>query len=144
VKTAPGAIEFPALYVNPIETGLFQDHAQLSRAPAKGLRDGWYEKMRLIDPAGREWKVHAKSVLGPAGGFFGFDKFMIRWVRVDLELACKREEVPLEELVELVGRWLREREGFASREDFDALKAKVRAARSTAELFELVRDREYS
>jgi len=101
---------------------------------ANGLRGGFYTGYELVDSQGRWLRIRNARKLHGVGPFGGYSLFLSQKIRVQLEIEDERREATLEEIKNLVLAEFVSGSSWESRGDFDSLRARVRSAKSIAEL----------
>lgn len=111
-----------------------KDRDSLTRTTSAGVKNGIYEKYYIIDSALVEYRVTAVNVLGGVGPFFGFNLFLNRNVRVELELEVRNKQYEFAELKGIVMKELQKWKGWKSRDDYSVLMQAASSAESTNDL----------
>jgi hypothetical protein len=116
------------------------DLDSLSSCTTAALRYGYFKKFWLVDSNHHRFKIKSAKKLHGVGRFWGYDIFLNRKIRV--ELSFKDEQsVSLEEIKESIFKSFRTWHGWASADNFDELKSRVKAATSVREIINALEDR---
>ena len=110
----------------------------LTRTTTAALRGGLFNGLHIVDSTGKEYTVKNAQKLHGIGPFWGFNVFLNRTVRVDIEIDDDPKMLSADEVRRLVLRDFRIWHGWESRGDFDELKAAVENASTVAEIIRLV------
>lgn len=110
----------------------------LTRTTTAALRGGLFNGLRIVDSAGKEYTVKNARKLHGIGPLWGFNIFLNRTVRVDIEIDDNVKTLNVDEVRRLVLRDFRNWHGWESRGDFDELKAAVEMASTVAEIIRMI------
>ena len=93
-----------------------------------GLRDGYYDGLRIVDSRSRWFRVRGARKLHGVGRFGGYNLFLNQRIRVSLDLEDENREADLEDVRRIVLADFNTWRGWSSRGDFDVLVRRVKAA----------------
>lgn len=103
-----------------------------------GLKEGYYDGLRIVDARGRWFRVRAARKLHGVGRFGGYNVFLNQRIRVALDLEDEHREATIDEVKALVLRDFESWDGWKSRGDFDVLLRRVTDAHSVPELLNVL------
>jgi hypothetical protein len=115
-----------------------RDADALTRTTSAAVRGRLFEGLRVIDSQGQESVARGAKVLGGVGWFWGFNVFLNRRVRIDIDLHPTGEVLALEEVRRLVLKDFASWHGWEGREDLEALRAAVTSASTVGEIIRLI------
>ena len=99
-----------------------------------GLRDGYYDGLRLVDARGKWFRVRGARKLHGVGRFGGYNLFLNQRIRVALDLEDEHRYAEVEEIRSIVLADFSAWDGWKSRGDFDVLVRRVQGARTVPEI----------
>jgi hypothetical protein len=132
------SLQFPCLCIHKGTMFTVASADSVATTTAAALRGGLFERLNIIDSAGKEFLVKSARKLHGVGRFWGFNIFLTQRIRVALEIESTGRTYTADEVRQIVTRDFRSWHGWASREDFDQLKESVLRATSSAEILHLV------
>jgi hypothetical protein len=131
---------YPALFVRRRTIQVVRTDDELIITSAYALKRGHYSDSLLVDDTGRSRRIARAEKVGGVGWLWGWNVFLNQRIRVRLVPADGDHSVTLEEVKALVRKNLRDWGGWATRGDFEELKAKVEKAGTVAVLIQLMDD----
>jgi hypothetical protein len=133
-------IEFPVITFQKQNIVLsIRNEDILTRCGKRGLKNGCYENLFIVDSSGRGYTVNGARNVGYAGRFWGFSLLTERKLRVELQFDSGPVNVPLEELKERVCKALDAGPRLCGgSEDIEDIKARVRVSKSHREIIDLL------
>jgi hypothetical protein len=99
-------------------------------------KGGWYDDLLVVDHTGLALRVKGAEKLHGVGLFRGYNIFLNQRIKMKLHVAGPRIQVSLEEVKDKIFESFRISHGWATRADYQELKANVRNASSIAEIIE--------
>ena len=127
---------FPVIAIFP--NGDFQfapSAAHLTRNTAVGLKEGYYDGLRIVDSRGKWFKVRTARKLHGIGRFGGYNLFLNQRIRVSLDLEDEHRDASVEDVKGIVLSNFNDWQGWRSRGDLDVLVRRVQEANSLPQLF---------
>ncbi len=109
--------------------------AALTRNTAVGLKQGFYDGLRIVDSRGKWFGVRSARKLHGIGRFGGFNIFLNQRIRVALDLEDENRTASVEEVRGIVLADFQAWDGWRSRGDFDLLVRRVQESKTVPELF---------
>lgn len=144
MRTAEAGFRFPVLGFTPdLEIWGFQDLDRLTKCGPRTLREGTQIGMELVDADGRRWVVRSVRRTGRAGSLLSLLLiFGPPQSRIEQELepmsALSLDDVRRRATAAMEAHAESYLEGDEREVEFEPLLAKVEAARSVAEVYELL------
>lgn len=112
----------------------------LAFCTARGLRNGFYDNLLIVDSSGMGYTVRGARKLHSVGRFWGYSLFWGRRIKVELLSGRGPFPVPLGEVKDRVERCLKSWHGWSGRGDFRHLQEAVANAQTFEELINLLAD----
>ncbi len=113
----------------------------LTTTTAAALRGGLFQNLRLVDSLGKEYLVNGARKVRGVGPFWGFNVFLNQRIEVALDLEETGAVLAADEVRRWVLRDMGKWPGWETREDFQQLRDAVGAARTVAEIHQLLSSR---
>ncbi len=131
-------VSFPVLckYKNMIFASRSLD--ALTDTTSSAVKGGLFDQMVVVDSSGTQHTVVKAKVIGGIGLFFGFNIFLNRRIRVNLEFRRDFRKWTLEDVKDVVLSDLQSFHGWQSRLDFYDLKNQIRSASSIKDVLDLI------
>lgn len=131
-------LKFPVIciYKNTIVTFRTQD--ELTSTTTAALRSDLFYGLRIVDSSGKEYTVKNVEKLQGIGPFWGYNVFLNRTVRIDLEINDDPKALSVDDVRRLVIGDFQEWHGWKTRENFNKLKSAVEKAPTVAEIIRLI------
>ncbi len=103
-----------------------------------GLKQGYYDGLRIVDSRGKWFRVLAARKLHGVGRFNGYNIFFNQRIRVALDIEDEHRNADLEEVRRMVLADFEAWDGWKSRGDFDLLVKRVKGARNIPGLIKVL------
>ncbi len=132
----PDSLKYPVLCFSQNLVEIVETVDDLTTCSKLALKNGYFEKLLLVDSAGVGLKVRGAEKLHGVGLFWGYNCFLNQRIRVRLFLEGALAQVSVDEVKRHVFDSLKHRHGWSTRDDFDELKASIENARSISEIIE--------
>jgi hypothetical protein len=110
----------------------------LTETTTAAIRSGLFDGLKIIDSTGNEYTVENIRRLQGIGPLWGFNIFLNRKMRIEIELKNEVRLVDVNELRRIVFDDFREWHGWATRGDFYKLKKAIKDASTVSEIIRLV------
>jgi hypothetical protein len=128
----PG-LAFPVLAIDKYAFDVRRSMEDLTVVPTPLIKSGWFQRLRILDSAGRTFEVSGVQQLHGVGFLWGWH-FYGRRVRVQIEFRKVEPDATLEEIRGDLLKRLKGWKGWQSRDDYDELLSDVKNAESVAGL----------
>jgi hypothetical protein len=129
---------FPVLtFSRPNVIEFAKDEDRLTRCNRLGLKNGYYNNLKVIDSDGNCFSVSQANKVGTIGPLWGFNLFLEQQLRVRLEFKNSIERITLEDFkVKILNAFDKNKYYWESGGNIDDLKRIVRGSKSHGEIIQ--------
>ncbi len=129
---------YPVLFLDKDSLSGARTEESLTATTAIAFRAGFFNGLRVIDSNGRQYTVTKARRLHGVGPFWGYNIFLNRTIRVEIDLCESGEALDVEAVRHLALREFQNWHGWETRGDFDELRMGVERASTVGEIIRLV------
>jgi len=133
------SLKFPILCFNQNLVLIEENESDLSSCGAGALKNGWFEKMIIIDSEMKYVSVaYAKKLCG-IGPFWGYRIFRTQRIKIELFIKEEPKKVQVNCVKGKVFQSFKKWHGWSSRDDFDELNRRMQEAQSFQEIIQILK-----
>lgn len=129
-------MEFPVLCISQYLVSVAESIDSVVVCGKGALRNGYYDNMLLIEPTGKAHRIGGAKKLHGVGALWGYRLFYTQRIKVQLLFDGNPFQMSVDEVKKLVFNSFKKWHGWASRGDFEELRAKISEAKSISEIIE--------